>query len=65
VIAWTHEKRGSENHVDMLGIAIEPGRGAQTGLFSWWNPNHQVLGKCRAKLAEQTCLDTIDKVTAK
>ena len=65
VIAWTHDKRGSENHVDMLGIAIEPGRGAQTGLFSWWNPNHQVIGKCRARLPEQTCLDTIDKITSK
>ena len=25
-ILWTHEKRGSEDHVDMLGIAREPGR---------------------------------------
>jgi tRNA A-37 threonylcarbamoyl transferase component Bud32 len=65
VIAWTHEKRGSANHVDMLAIATEPGRGAQTGLFSWWNPNHQVVGKCRARLAEQTCLDTIEKITGK
>jgi serine/threonine protein kinase len=65
VIAWTHEKRGSDNHADMLGIASEPGRGAQTGLFTWWNPIHQVVGKCRAKVAEQTCVDTINKVTAK
>ncbi|HEX9417193.1 MAG TPA: serine/threonine-protein kinase [Gaiellaceae bacterium] len=65
VIAWTHEKRGSDNHADMFAIASEPGRGAQTSLFSWWNPDHQVIGKCRAKLAEQTCVDTIDEVTAK
>jgi len=65
VIAWTHEKRGSDNHADMLGISSDPGRGAQTGLFSWWNPTHQVIGKCRAKVAEQTCVDTINAVTAK
>jgi serine/threonine protein kinase len=65
VVAWTHEKRGSDNHADMLGIASEPGRGAQTALFSWWSPLHQVIGKCRAKLSEDTCLKTIKAVTGK
>ncbi|MBA3717612.1 MAG: serine/threonine protein kinase [Actinobacteria bacterium] len=65
VVGWTHEKLGSANHANMFAVASEPGRGAQSALFSWWNPIHQVVGKCRAKIAEQTCIDTIDKVSAK
>lgn len=63
VIAWTHEKKGSENHVDMLGVAKEPGRGNSGSLFSWWNPYHQIIGKCRARGSETLCVDTIKKIT--
>jgi hypothetical protein len=63
VIAWTHEKKGSDNHVDMLGIAKEPGRGNSASLFSWWNPYHQIIGKCRARGSETLCVDTIKKIT--
>jgi len=63
VIAWTHEKKGSTTHADMLAIATEPGRGNSSELFGWWNPNHQVIGKCRAKGSETVCEDTIKKLT--
>jgi hypothetical protein len=63
IVVWTHEKKGSENHADMLAIAKEPGRGNSASLFSWWNPNHQVIGKCRARASEEVCLATIEKIT--
>ena len=62
VIAWTHDKRGSANHVDMLAVASETSRGGQTSLFSWWNPLHEVIGKCRAHVTDQACDDTINQV---
>ena len=63
VVAWTHEKRGSADHVDMLAVASEPGRGSNTSLFSWWKPEHEVIGKCRANVIFKTCLDTIKKLS--
>jgi tRNA A-37 threonylcarbamoyl transferase component Bud32 len=63
VVAWTHEKKGSETHADMLGVAREPGRGNSTTLFGWWNPYHQIIGKCRARGSETLCVDTIKKIT--
>jgi hypothetical protein len=63
VIAWTHEKKGSEIHADMLAVATEPGRGSATGLFGWWNPYHEIIGKCRARASEETCVATIKKVS--
>ena len=63
VIAWDHEKKGSENHADMLAVAREPGRGNSGRLFGWWNPYHQLIGKCRDRVPEQVCFDTIKKIT--
>jgi tRNA A-37 threonylcarbamoyl transferase component Bud32 len=64
VVAWTHEKKGSDNHADMFAVAKEPGRGNSGRLFGWWNPYHHLIGKCRDRVPEQTCLDTIEKITA-
>ena len=61
LVVWTHEKLGSDDHVDMLGIAKEPGR-APT-VFNWWNSLKDVIGKCRGKAAEDVCLNTIQKLT--
>jgi hypothetical protein len=58
VVVWTHEKLGSEDHVDTLGIAREPGR-APTTFSSWWNSVNDFLGKCRQQVAEHTCVATI------
>lgn len=68
IVAWTHEKTQpgqtpSDNHVDTFAIAKEPGRGNSASLFSWWNPYHQLIGKCRAQVAENVCVDTIKKIT--
>ena len=63
VIAWTHEKKGSDNHADMLAVASEPGRGNSSRLFGWWNTYHQLIGKCRDKIPEDVCLATIEKIT--
>jgi hypothetical protein len=61
VIVWTHEKLGSPDHVDTLGIGREPGR--TSNLFrSWWNAVNDDIGKCRPAIAEQACLDAIAKV---
>ena len=63
VIVWTHEKRGSDDHVDMLGTATEPGR-APTTFASWWTPLKDFIGKCRPQVSEELCLDTIEQITA-
>ena len=68
IVAWTHEKTQpgqtpSDNHVDTFAVAKEPGRGNSASLFSWWNPYHQLIGKCRAQVSEQVCVDTIKKIT--
>jgi hypothetical protein len=62
VVVWTHEKRGSEDHVDMLGTASEPGR-APTIVTSWWGPLKNFIGKCRPQVGEEVCLNTIEKIT--
>ena len=62
VIVWTHEKRGSDDHVDMLGTATEPGR-APTSFASWWTPLKDFIGKCRPLVGEELCLNTIEKIT--
>jgi hypothetical protein len=62
VIVWTHEKLGSKDHVDMLGTATEPGR-APTIVGSWWNALNDSIGKCRPKVSEELCLDTISRIT--
>ena len=49
VVVWTHEKLGADDHVDMLGIAPEPGR-APTTFASWWNGVNDYIGKCRPKV---------------
>jgi serine/threonine protein kinase len=63
-IVWTHEKRGSEDHVDMLGTAREPGR-SPTIYASWWASAKNFIGKCRPQVGQQLCLDTIEKATGK
>jgi tRNA A-37 threonylcarbamoyl transferase component Bud32 len=68
IVAWTHEKTQpgetpSDNHVDTFAVAKEPGRGNSGSLFSWWNPYHQLIGKCRAQVSEEVCVDTIKKIT--
>jgi serine/threonine-protein kinase len=62
VVAWTHEKLGSDDHVDTLGVAREPGR-APTTFASWWNSVNDFLGKCRQQIAEHTCIATIKALT--
>jgi tRNA A-37 threonylcarbamoyl transferase component Bud32 len=61
VIVWTHEKLDSDDHVDMLGTATEPGR-APTTFRSWWNAVNDNAGKCRPKVAFDTCEATIKKI---
>jgi hypothetical protein len=63
IVAWTHEKKGFTNHADMFALAKEPGRGNTASLFSWWNPYHQLIGKCRAQVSEDFCTATIKKIT--
>ncbi|MDX6527314.1 MAG: hypothetical protein QOI43_2825, partial [Gaiellales bacterium] len=46
VIAWTHERRGTPSHIDLIAVARVGGRGNQPGLFNWWNFWHRLLGKC-------------------
>jgi serine/threonine-protein kinase len=60
VIVWTHEKLGSPDHVDMLGIAHSSSRGAN--LFrGWWNAVNDDIGKCRPKLPEDQCLVSVKR----
>jgi hypothetical protein len=47
----------------MFALAKEPGRGNTANLFSWWNPYHQLIGKCRAQVSEDFCTATIEKIT--
>lgn len=61
VVVWTHEKLGSDDHVDMLGIAREPGR-APTVFTTWWSAVNDVVGKCRPKISEETCFTTIEQI---
>ena len=62
VIVWTHEKLGSDDHVDMLGSATEPGR-APTIVGGWWNSLNDSIGKCRPTISQELCLDTISRIT--
>jgi eukaryotic-like serine/threonine-protein kinase len=64
VIVWTHEKRASPDHVDMLGIAREPGR-APVIYRSWWTGARNFLGKCRPAVSENVCAATIRKFTGR
>ncbi|MGE5274354.1 MAG: serine/threonine-protein kinase [Verrucomicrobiota bacterium] len=64
VIVWTHEKLGSEDHVDMVGIAKEPGRDPTT-FKSWWSAVNDAIGKCRPKASTEACLATIQKLVPK
>jgi hypothetical protein len=61
VIVWTHEKLGSDDHVDMLETATEPGR-APTGFRGWWNAVNDHVGVCRPEIAFETCEATIKKI---
>ena len=62
VIVWTHEKLGSDDHVDMLGSATEPGR-APTIVGDWWNSLNDSIGKCRPTISQELCLNTISRIT--
>jgi tRNA A-37 threonylcarbamoyl transferase component Bud32 len=62
VIVWTHEKLGSNDHVDMLATATEPGR-APTIVGGWWGSLKNVIGKCRPTISQELCLDTISRIT--
>ena len=62
-IVWTHEKLGSEDHVDMLGMAREPGRSPT--ITTWWRSLNGFLGKCRPQIPLHTCVATIKAVTDK
>jgi serine/threonine-protein kinase len=58
MIVWTHEKLGNFDHVDMLGVARTPNRGAN--LFrSWWGAVKDDVGKCRPLLATDVCHATV------
>ena len=63
VIVWTHEKLGSPDHVDTLGIAREPGR-SPTMFRTWWNALNDSLGKCRPQVAEDACFGAIQQLTS-
>jgi Protein kinase domain len=63
VVVWTHEKIGADDHVDMLGLATEPGR-SPTTFTSWWAAINDDVGKCRPKVSEETCFDTISRLAA-
>jgi tRNA A-37 threonylcarbamoyl transferase component Bud32 len=62
IIVWTHEKLGSDDHVDMLGTATEPGR-APTIVGGWWNSLNDSIGKCRPTISQELCLNTISRIT--
>ena len=63
VVVWTHEKIGAPDHVDMLGIATEPGR-SPTTFTSWWAAINDNIGKCRPKVSEETCASTITELAS-
>ena len=59
MVVWTHEKLGSVDHVDMLGVARASSRGAN--LFgSWWGGVKDNVGKCRPLLPGNVCLATVE-----
>ena len=58
MMVWTHEKLGSFDHVDMLGVARASGRGAN--LFrDWWSAIKSDIGKCRPQLPLNVCTATV------
>ena len=57
LVVWTHEKIGAPDHVDMLGVAKEPGR-SPTIFSSWWAAINDNVGKCRPLVSEETCSAT-------
>jgi tRNA A-37 threonylcarbamoyl transferase component Bud32/type II secretory pathway pseudopilin PulG len=61
-IVWTHDKLGSPTHVDMVGVAREPGRGVQAGLYRWWASLRDFIGKCRANIDEASCTETVTRI---
>jgi hypothetical protein len=64
VVVWTHEKLGSPDHGNMLGVATEPGR--SPSLFrSWWNAINDDVGKCRPKIPEDTCFTAVKELGSK
>ena len=60
MIVWTHEKLGSPDHVNMLGIAKKTGR-SPTIVSSWWNFWRNHIGKCGENIAENVCFNTVKK----
>jgi serine/threonine-protein kinase len=61
VILWTHEKLDAADHVDMLGIAREPGR-SPTTFTSWWAAINDIVGKCRPLVSEEDCTAAINEL---
>jgi hypothetical protein len=61
VILWTHEKLDAADHVDMLGIAREPGR-SPTTFTSWWAAVNDIIGKCRPLVSEEDCTAAINEL---
>ena len=49
------------DHVDMLGVAREPGR-APTTFTRWWESLNNKIGKCRPRAPEETCTSTITEL---
>ena len=62
-IVWTHEKLGSEDHVNTLAIAREPGRSPT--ITTWWRSLNGFIGKCRPQIPLHTCVATIAAVSDK
>jgi predicted Ser/Thr protein kinase len=62
IVLWTHEKLGSDDHVDMLGNARQAGR-APTIFRSWWNSVNDFIGKCRPAISQELCLSTINRLS--
>ena len=58
MVVWTHEKLGSPDHVDMLGVAEASGRGANI-FRGWWTAVKDDVGKCRPLIGEDTCSATV------
>jgi hypothetical protein len=59
-ILWTHEKHGSPDHVDMLGVARASSRGANL-FHAWWGAVKDNVGKCRPLLPANVCLATVER----
>jgi hypothetical protein len=58
MIVWTHEKLGSFDHVNMLGVAKSSARGANI-YRGWWAAVKDDIGKCRPLLPIDTCNATV------